>query len=112
MIERRIHLPTNRHIRPQPDSQWPVTFGMLALVPLLLAATLALIGWPRLRDVSLHYDLVRLRTVVESLRHQERQLEAELEMLRSPEVLARQAREMGLAPPTASAISASTEDRQ
>ena len=111
MNHRRIHLPSNRHIRPQPDRHWPVSFGLLALAPLLVAAALALIGWPRLRDVSLHYDLVRLRAQVEDLSHLEQQLEAELERLRSPEALAEQALAMGLSPADPSAISKAGEGR-
>ncbi len=97
MIQRPIPLPTNRHITAQRDRKWPLAFSLLGLLSLALGLTLGLIGWPRLQSVSLHYDLVRLRTEVESLQIQARDLEAQMERLRAPQTLGRQATALGLA---------------
>lgn len=104
MIERPIPLPTNRHIRALPDRRWPMAFALLALVSLLFVAALAVVGWPRLRGISLHYELVRARAEVENLRHRERQLVVAVEKLRAPNNLADRAAELGLAPPPPSAV--------
>ena len=109
MIERPIPLPTNRHIRAQPDRRWPLAFAMLALSSLLLVAALALVGWPRLRGISLHYELVRVRAEVEALRYRERQLEVEVERLRSPCSLSERAAELGLAPPAPAVLATAVE---
>lgn len=109
MVERPISLPTNRHITAQRDRKWPLAFALLGLFSLALGLTLALIGWPRLQSVSVHYDLVRLRTDVESLQHQARSLEARMERLRAPEALALEASRLGLTPPGPSAITADDE---
>ncbi len=103
MIERPIPLPTNRHITAMRDRKWPMAFALLGMVSLGLGLTLALIGWPRLQSVSLHYDLVRLRAEVERLEYQARELDARLGQLRAPEALGFQASLLGLAPPTSSA---------
>ncbi len=63
---------------------------------------LFLVGWPRLRSTSIHYDLIQLRAEVKDLRRTERELNLELDVVRSPTVLAEQARRAGLVPPTAS----------
>lgn len=81
----------------QRDRKWPLAFSLLGLLSLALGLTLGLIGWPRLQSVSLHYDLVRLRTEVESLQIQARDLEAQMEQLRAPQTLGRQATALGLA---------------
>ncbi len=103
MIERLISLPTNRHITAQRDRKWPMAFAMLGLLSLTLGLTLALIGWPRLQSVSLHYDLVKIRADVEHLEYQARDLEARMEQLRAPEALGLQASRLGLAQPESSA---------
>ena len=100
MNQRPIPLPTNRHITARRDQKWPLAFALLGLFSLALA----LIGWPRLQSVSLHYDLVRLRTDVEILQHQARDLEAAMERLRAPATLALEADRLGLAPPGPSAF--------
>ena len=105
MIQRPIPLPTNRHITAQRDRKWPLAFALLGLLSLALGLTLGLIGWPRLQSVSLHYDLVRLRSDVESLQYQARDLEAHMEQLRAPHSLSLQATTLGLAPPEPSMIS-------
>ena len=109
MIERPIPLPTNRHITALRDRKWPMAFALLGMVSLGLGLTLALIGWPRLQSVSLHYDLVRLRGEVERLEYQTRELEARLGQLRAPEALGRQASILGLTPPTLSVDKADSE---
>ncbi|RLE33501.1 MAG: hypothetical protein DRJ61_07125 [Acidobacteria bacterium] len=106
MNHRPIPLPTNRHITARRDQKWPLAFALLGLFSLTLALTLALIGWPRLQSVSLHYDLIRLRTDVEKLQHQARDLETTMERLRAPAALALEAGRLGLAPPGPSAITA------
>lgn len=104
MIDRPIPLPRNRHIKARPDRRWPVAFALLALTSLLFVAALALVGWPRLRGISLHYELVRVRAEVESLRYRERQLAVEVEKLRAPSHLAARAAELGLAPPSGATV--------
>ncbi len=106
MIERPIPLPTNRHITALPDRKWPMAFAMLGLLSFALVLTLALIGWPRLESISIHYDLVRLRDDVEFLEYQVRDLEAQMEQLRAPEALGLRASLLGLAPPTSSMMTA------
>ncbi len=109
MTGRPIPLPTNRHIKAQPDRRWPVAFALLATASLLLVAALALVGWPRLQGISLHYELVRVRAEVENLRYRERQLEVEVERLRAPGHLADRATELGLAPPLSSVVTTASE---
>lgn len=109
MIERPIPLPTNRHIRALPDRRWPVAFALLAMVSLLFVAALAVVGWPRLRGISLHYELVRARAEVETLRYRERQLAVAVEKLRAPKNLADRATDLGLAPPPASSVVTAVE---
>lgn len=104
MIQRPIPLPTNRHITAQRDRKWPLAFALLALLSMVLVLTLGLIGWPRLQSVSLHYDLVRLRTEVENLQYQAQDLEADMERLRAPETLSRKAVALGLTQPEPSMI--------
>lgn len=98
-MQRPIPLPTNRHIRAQRDRQWPLAFALLALLSTTLTLALALIGWPRLQSISIHYDLVELRVEVETLEYRARDLEAHLHALRAPDVLAEQAARSGLVPP-------------
>ncbi len=109
MIERPIPLPTNRHIRARPDRRWPLAFALLALSSLLLVAALALVGWPRLRGISLHYELVRVRAEVEALRYRERQLVVEVERLRSPCSLSERAAGLGLVPPAPAVLATAGE---
>lgn len=112
MINGPILLPTNRDVRPKVDPRWPMAFASLALISVLLAATLALVGWPRLRSVSLHYDLVTLREEVEGLRRQERLVETELETLRAPQAIAHQAEELGLVYPSPALITVLPENAE
>ena len=72
------------------------TFLLLAA---LVLGTLGLVGWPRLKITSIHYDLIRLRAEVDRLTLREHALRLELELQRSPQVLAERAGELGLVPP-------------
>jgi hypothetical protein len=58
------------------------------------------VGWPRLENTSIHYDLIQLRADVEELERRERTLRLELELFRNPTELAAEARAAGLVPPT------------
>ncbi len=91
--------PSNRWLIPQRDRRWPHVLTGLLAVSALVVLVLALVGWPRLRSTSIHYELVRLRLQVAELEERERVLELELERERSPERLAERARAIGLAPP-------------
>jgi len=71
------------------------TFLLLAV---LVVGVLGLVGWPRLKITSIHYDLIRLRAEVEQLQSRERTLRLDLEYQRSPQVLAARAAELGLVP--------------
>jgi hypothetical protein len=86
-----------------------MAFALLALTALLFVAALALVGWPRLRGVSLHYELVRARAEVERLRYRERQLAVQVERLRAPGFLAAEATEIGLAPPATTIVAEGRE---
>jgi hypothetical protein len=77
------------------------TFLLLAV---LVLGVLGLVGWPRLKITSIHYDLIRLRVEVDQLELRERALRLELEHQRSPQVLSARAVEMGLVPPEAATV--------
>jgi hypothetical protein len=66
----------------------------------VVLVALFLVGWPRLENTSIHYDLIQLRADVEELERRERTLRLELELFRSPTELAAEARAAGLVPPT------------
>jgi cell division protein FtsB len=100
MMNRPILLPTNRDVQANADPRWPVAFASIVLISMVLVAVLALVGWPRLRSISLHYDLLSLRAEVEELRLNEHAIEAEVELLRAPQSIAPQAAEMGLVHPS------------
>jgi len=91
--------PSNRFLVMERDRRWLPALGFLLLLAALLAAALFLVGWPRLKSTSLHYDLVGLRAQVESLERRERSLEVELERERDPARLAERAAAIGLVPP-------------
>jgi len=90
--------PTNRFLIPQRDRRWPQVLSALIGVSAMVMVALALVGWPRLRSTSIHYELIRLRAEVEELEQRERVLRLELERERSPERLAARARELGMVP--------------
>ncbi len=91
--------PSNRFLVLQRDRRWLPALAFLLLLAALLAAALFLVGWPRLRSTSLHYDLVGLRAEVENLERRERRLEIDLELERDPSRLAERATAIGLVPP-------------
>jgi len=90
--------PSNRFLIPQRDRQWPQVLSALIAVSALVVLALALVGWPRLKSTSIHYELIRLRAQVAELEQRERNLRLELEHERSPERLAARARELGMVP--------------
>jgi hypothetical protein len=65
----------------------------------VVLGVLGLVGWPRLKITSIHYDLLRLRAEVGELEIRERALRLELEVQRSPLALAARAAGLGLIPP-------------
>ncbi|MCW8984723.1 MAG: hypothetical protein OQK55_05245 [Thermoanaerobaculales bacterium] len=90
--------PSNRFLIPQRDRHWPQVLSALIGVSALVVLALALVGWPRLRSTSIHYELIRLRAQVAELEQRERILLLELEHERSPERLAARASELGMVP--------------
>ena len=66
----------------------------------------ALVGWPRLKNTSVHYEITRLRAEVQELELRRRLLTLELERERNPDRLAERAAQLGLQPPPATHISA------
>lgn len=93
--------PSNRFLVPQRDRRWPHVLSTFLLLAVLVVGVLGLVGWPRLKITSIHYDLIRLRAEVEQLQSRERALRLDLEFQRSPSVLAAKAAELGLVPPDA-----------
>jgi hypothetical protein len=100
--------PSNRFLIPQRDRHWPQVLSALIGVSTVVVMALALVGWPRLRSTSIHYELIRLRAQVEALEQRQRSLRLELEYERSPERLAERARALGLVPPAPSGLPAQT----
>lgn len=90
--------PSNRFLVPQRDRRWPHVLSTFLLLAVLVVGVLGLVGWPRLKITSIHYDLIRLRAEVDQLESRERVLRLELEYLRSPRVLAERALGLGLVP--------------
>ncbi len=90
--------PSNRFLIPQRDQRWPQVLILLLAVSTLVVLALGLVGWPRLRSTSIHYELIRLRTQVAELEQRQRSLMLELELERSPEHLAARARSLGMVP--------------
>lgn len=90
--------PSNRFLTPQRDRRWPqVLSAVLALSGVVLTA-LFLVGWPRLRSTSIHYDLIQLRSEVEMLERREHSLRVELELERNPVHVGDKAERLGLRP--------------
>ncbi|MCU0302614.1 MAG: hypothetical protein MUC56_00930 [Thermoanaerobaculales bacterium] len=99
MVELPIAGPSNRFLVPQRDRRWPHVLSTFLLLAAMVVGVLGLVGWPRLKITSVHYDLIRLRAEVEQLQARERTLRLELERWRSPRMLAARAHMLGLAPP-------------
>jgi hypothetical protein len=91
--------PSNRFLIPQRDHRWPHVLSTFLLIAILVVGALGLVGWPRLRITSVHYELIRLRAEVADLELRERALRIELERQRSPQVLAGRAAALGLMAP-------------
>lgn len=89
---------SNRFFIPQRDHRWPHVLTALLAVSALVVVALGLVGWPRLKSTSIHYDLIRLRAEVRELEQRQRDLMLELESERSPQRLAERARKLGLVP--------------
>lgn len=98
-MEGRLYHPENRDLHLRRDHEWPIAFGLLTLLALILAASFALVGWPRLEGVSLRYNNLRLRAEVKRLQQEEHRLEIELDTWRSPATLATRAEALGLQAP-------------
>ncbi|MEE4272453.1 MAG: hypothetical protein V2I67_12310 [Thermoanaerobaculales bacterium] len=99
MVELPVTGPTNEWLVAQRDRRWPHVFATFLLLAVFVVGALGLVGWPRLKITSIHYDLIRLRSELDVLTTREHALRIELEYQRSPEVLARRALELGLVPP-------------
>lgn len=102
--------PSNRFLVPQRDRRWPHVLSTFLLLAVLVVGALGLVGWPRLKITSIHYDLIRLRADVDQLESRERVLRLDLEYQRSPRVLAAQAAELGLVPSEKSGQTPSPEN--
>jgi len=100
--------PSNRFLIPQRDRHWPQVLSALLGVSAMVVVALALVGWPRLKSTSIHYELIRLRAQVAELEQRERNLRLELEYERSPERLAERARLLGLVPSAPAGLPAET----
>ena len=94
-----IASPSNRFLVPQRDRRWPHVFSVVVFLSAVVLSALFLVGWPRLRSTTIHYDLFNLRAEVLELERREAILKLELELVRSPSSLADRARDVGLAPP-------------
>ena len=90
--------PSNRFLTPQRDRRWPHVLSALLVVSMVVVLALGLVGWPRLKSTSIHYELIRLRAEVAEFEQTERSLRLELERERSPERLALRAERLGLVP--------------
>ena len=100
-MELPVASPSNRFLVPQRDRRWPHVLSVVLFMSAVVLIALFLVGWPRLRNTSIHYDLIQLRAEVGELQRIERELELQLEVVRSPIRLAEEARRAGLVPPTA-----------
>jgi hypothetical protein len=102
--------PSNRFLIPQRDRRWPHVLTALLLVSTMVVLALALVGWPRLKSTTIHYELIQLRAQVAELEERERVLRLELERERSPDHLARRAAELGMVPAAPLGVPAPGED--
>jgi len=99
VIRHGLYEPPNQGVSMRQDRRWPMAFGLMALLAMILWASFALVGWPRLESMSLRYRILRLQEDVKHLEEEEARLEAEINHWKSPAALAGKAREMGLHPP-------------
>jgi hypothetical protein len=105
-VELPIAGPSNRFLMPQRDRRWLGALAVLLAVATTVVLVLFLIGWPRLKSTSIHYELIGLRAQVQELERRERGLRLELERRRSPVRLRQEGHRIGLAPPTADSVAA------
>ena len=103
-VELPIVGPSNRFLTPQRDRRWLGVLAVLLAVATVVILVLFLIGWPRLKSTSIHYELIGLRAQVQDLERRERALRLELEQQRSPMRLRQEGHRMGLAPPSADSV--------
>jgi hypothetical protein len=103
---------SNRFFIPERDRRWPHVLTALLAVSALVVLALGLVGWPRLKSTSIHYDLIQLRAQVRELEQQERVLRLELEGERSLQRLEERASALGLvsAAPAGVAAPEASED--
>jgi hypothetical protein len=99
MMESPVAGPSNRFLTPQRDRRWPHVLSAVLLVSGVVLTALILVGWPRLRSTSIHYEITRLRAEVEELQRLEHGLLVELEGERNPARLGERASQLGLQPP-------------
>jgi hypothetical protein len=99
MVELPVAGPSNRFLVPERDRRWPHVLSTFLLLSVLVLGVLGLVGWPRLKITSIHYELIGLRAGVAELELRERVLRLELERQRSPAILSARAAELGLAAP-------------
>lgn len=101
--------PSNRFFIAERDRRWPHVLTALLAVSALLVLALGLVGWPRLKSTSIHYDLIQLRAQVGELEQRERVLMLELETERSPQRLEERASALGLVPAAPAGVAAVAE---
>jgi len=98
--------PSNRFLIPQRDHRWPHVLSLLLMVSALVVLALGLVGWPRLKSTSIHYELM-----VADLEQRQRSLMIELELERSPENLAARARALGMVPAAPAGLPAQADSK-
>jgi hypothetical protein len=101
--------PSNRFLIPQRDRRWSQALILLLAVSALVVLALGLVGWPRLRSTSIHYELIRLRAQVAELEQRQRSLMLVLERERSPEHLSARARAIGMVPAAPAGLPAAAD---
>jgi hypothetical protein len=104
-----VSTPSNRFLVPQRDRRWRQVLSVVLVVSIGVLMTLFLVGWPRVRNTSIYYDLIKLRAEVGELQRVERELNLQLEMIRSPSRLAEEARNAGLVPPAVADMTTADE---
>jgi hypothetical protein len=110
MMELPVTSPSNRFLVPQRDRRWPHVLSVVLFMSAVVLVTLFLVGWPRLENTSIHYDLIQLRDEVTELERRHRELSLELEVVRNPSALAEHAQSIGLAPAGALHVSGVDEE--
>ena len=102
--------PSNRFLIRERDRRWPRVLSIAIGLGAVVVITLFLVGWPRLRSTSLHYEILLARDEVRELESTERALRLELERERDPNRLAERARALGLTSPSLDAFTTLTAD--